>query len=64
MDSCRGQQLDGLTDQFKNLEILSLINVGLTTLKGFPKLNNLRKVIINLNIKIINIIKINKLFLF
>lgn len=43
LDSCRGQQLDGLTDQFKNLEILSLINVGLTTLKGFPKLTNLRK---------------------
>jgi len=43
LDSCRGQQLDGLTDDFKNLEILSMINVGLTTLKGWPKLNNLRK---------------------
>lgn len=43
LDSCRGQQLDGLTDEFKNLEILSMINVGLTTIKGWPKLNNLRK---------------------
>lgn len=43
LDSCRGQQLDGLTDEFKNLEILSMINVGLTTIKGWPKLANLRK---------------------
>lgn len=43
LDSCRGQQLDGLTDEFKNLEILSMINVGLTTIKGWPKLGKLRK---------------------
>lgn len=43
LDSCRGQQIDGLTDEFKNLEILSMINVGLTTIKGWPKLPNLRK---------------------
>ncbi|CAF0875233.1 unnamed protein product [Brachionus calyciflorus] len=43
LDSCRAQQLDGLTDDFQNLEILSLINVGLTSLKGFPKLPNLKK---------------------
>lgn len=43
LDSCRGQQLDGLTDEFKNLEILSMINVGLTTVKGWPKLAKLRK---------------------
>lgn len=43
LDSCRAQQLDGLSDSFKSLEILSLINVGLTTLKGFPKLDSLRK---------------------
>lgn len=43
LDSCRGQTLDGLTDEFKNLEILSMINVGLTTIKGWPKLANLRK---------------------
>lgn len=43
MDSCRGQQIDGLDEEFKSLEILSLINVGLTTLRGFPKLVNLKK---------------------
>ncbi len=43
LDSCRGQQIDGLSDSFINLENLSLINVGLTSLKGFPRLNNLKK---------------------
>ena len=43
MDSCRGMQIEGLDDDYKSLEILSLINVGLTTLKGFPKLTNLKK---------------------
>lgn len=43
LDNCRATQIDGLTDEFKNLESLSLINVGLTTLKGFPNLPNLRK---------------------
>ncbi|RNA07232.1 acidic leucine-rich nuclear phospho 32 family member A isoform X1, partial [Brachionus plicatilis] len=43
LDSCRSQQIEGLTDDFESLEVLSLINVGLTTLKGFPKLVNLKK---------------------
>lgn len=43
MDSCRGQQIEGLTEEFQSLEILSLINVGLTNLKGFPRLGSLRK---------------------
>ncbi|ELU05913.1 hypothetical protein CAPTEDRAFT_171884 [Capitella teleta] len=43
LDNCRATHIEGLTDDFKNLESLSLINVGLTTLKGFPKLPNLRK---------------------
>ena len=43
LDSCRALQIDGLNDQFTSLEVLSLINVGLTTLKGFPKLPALRK---------------------
>lgn len=33
----------GLTEEFSNLIKLSLINVGLTTLKGFPKLPKLKK---------------------
>merc|ERR1711893_178740 len=43
LDNCRATQIEGLTDDFVNLESLSLINVGLTTLKGFPNLPNLRK---------------------
>lgn len=33
----------GLTDEYTSLEILSLNNVGLTSLKGFPVLPKLRK---------------------
>ena len=44
MDNCRALQVEGLTDDYVNLESLSLINVGLTTLKGFPNLPNLAKV--------------------
>jgi len=43
LDNCRAIQIEGLTDDFMNLESLSLINVGLTTLKGFPNLPRLRK---------------------
>lgn len=43
LDNCRSTNIVGLTDEFKNLESLSLINVGLTSLKGFPKLPNLKK---------------------
>jgi len=43
LDNCRATTIEGLTSEFKNLESLSLINVGLTTLKGFPALPNLRK---------------------
>ncbi|XP_035721885.1 acidic leucine-rich nuclear phosphoprotein 32 family member A-like isoform X3 [Vespa mandarinia] len=43
LDNCRSTYIDGLTDEFVALEVLSLINVGLTSLKGFPKLPNLKK---------------------
>lgn len=43
LDNCRSTNIDGLTDEFTALESLSLINVGLTSLKGFPKLPNLKK---------------------
>ncbi|CAH1173642.1 unnamed protein product [Phaedon cochleariae] len=43
LDNCRSTTIVGLTDEFTNLQSLSLINVGLTSLKGFPKLPNLRK---------------------
>jgi len=43
LDNCRSTTIVGLNDEFVGLESLSLINVGLTSLKGFPKLPNLRK---------------------
>ncbi|KAI4499422.1 hypothetical protein M0802_005318 [Mischocyttarus mexicanus] len=43
LDNCRSTLIVGLTDEFVALEVLSLINVGLTSLKGFPKLPNLKK---------------------
>lgn len=43
LDNCRSTNIVGLTDEFTALETLSLINVGLTTLKGFPKLPKLKK---------------------
>ncbi|XP_078666950.1 acidic leucine-rich nuclear phosphoprotein 32 family member A-like isoform X14 [Branchiostoma floridae x Branchiostoma belcheri] len=43
LDNCRSMMIEGLTDEFTNLEALSLINVGLTSLKGFPKLPSLKK---------------------
>lgn len=43
MDNTRSTSIVGLTEEFVNLEILSLINVGLTRLKGFPRLPNLRR---------------------
>merc|ERR1711983_291030 len=43
LDNARATQIEGLSDEYVNLESLSLINVGLTTLKGFPKLAKLKK---------------------
>ncbi|XP_037785800.1 acidic leucine-rich nuclear phosphoprotein 32 family member A-like [Penaeus monodon] len=43
LDNCKSTSIVGLTEEFENLEVLSLINVGLTSLKGFPALPNLRK---------------------
>jgi len=43
LDNARATQIEGLTDEYESLEVLSLINVGLTTLKGFPKLPKLTK---------------------
>lgn len=43
LDNCRSTHIVGLTDEFVALESLSLINVGLTSLKGFPRLSSLKK---------------------
>ncbi|XP_070770648.1 acidic leucine-rich nuclear phosphoprotein 32 family member A isoform X8 [Enoplosus armatus] len=45
LDNCRSNEgkIEGLTDQFEELEFLSTINVGLTTVAHLPKLNKLKK---------------------
>jgi len=43
LDNCRATAISGFSDQWTNLEALSLINVGLTTLKGFPNLPALKR---------------------
>lgn len=43
LDNTRATHIEGLTEDYVNLESLSLINVGLTSLKGFPKLQSLKK---------------------
>ncbi|KAL3279923.1 hypothetical protein HHI36_017430 [Cryptolaemus montrouzieri] len=53
LDNCRSTSIVGLTDEYCKLESLSLINVGLTSLKGFPKLPNLKKLELSDN-RIIN----------
>lgn len=43
LDNCRSTTIVGLSDEYTNLEILSLNNAGLISLKGFPTLPKLRK---------------------
>uniref|UniRef100_A0A8D8SGA5 Acidic leucine-rich nuclear phosphoprotein 32 family member A n=1 Tax=Cacopsylla melanoneura TaxID=428564 RepID=A0A8D8SGA5_9HEMI len=43
LDNCRSTSITALTAEFTNLETLSAINVGLTSLKGFPELPNLKR---------------------
>ncbi|KAL1783641.1 acidic leucine-rich nuclear phosphoprotein 32 family member A isoform X2 [Sigmodon hispidus] len=45
LDNCRSVQgkIKGLTDEFEELEFLSTINVGLTSIANLPKLNKLKK---------------------
>lgn len=45
LDNCRSSEgkMEGITEEFSNLERLSLINVGLTSVAELPKLQKLRK---------------------
>lgn len=45
VDNCRSSdgEVEGLTDEYKELEILSMVNVGLTSLSKLPSLPKLRK---------------------
>lgn len=46
LDNCRSPEgkIEGLTEEFVNLEFLSLINVGLISISSLPKLGKLKKV--------------------
>ncbi|XP_008299721.1 acidic leucine-rich nuclear phosphoprotein 32 family member B-like [Stegastes partitus] len=45
LDNCRSSEgkIEGITEEFSNLELLSLINVGLTSVADVPKLGKLKK---------------------
>lgn len=45
LDNCRSGEgkIEGITEEFSNLELLSLINVGLTSVANIPKLEKLKK---------------------
>lgn len=45
LDNCRSNEgkIEGLTDEFEELEFLSTINVGLTSVANLPKLKKLKK---------------------
>lgn len=45
LDNCRSNdgKIEGLTDEFEELEFLSTINVGLSSVANLPKLNKLKK---------------------
>lgn len=46
VDNCRSSdgEVEGLTDEYSELEILSMVNIGLTSLAKLPSLPKLRKV--------------------
>lgn len=45
LDNCRSSgKIEGITPEFSNLELLSLINVGLCSVAEIPKLDKLEKV--------------------
>uniref|UniRef100_A0A8C6HXT1 Acidic leucine-rich nuclear phosphoprotein 32 family member n=1 Tax=Mus spicilegus TaxID=10103 RepID=A0A8C6HXT1_MUSSI len=45
LDNCKSIEgkIEGLTDEFEELEFLSTINVGLIFISNLPKLNKLKK---------------------
>nr|CUU97342.1 hypothetical transcript [Hymenolepis microstoma] len=43
LDGCNATEIEGLTDEYSSLEKLSIADVGLTTLAGFPALPKLVK---------------------
>lgn len=59
VDNCRSSdgEVEGLTDDFKELEFLSMVNVGLTSLAKLPALPKLRKVRTNSFVKYKNVVQ-------
>lgn len=51
VENCRsaGGEVEGLTEAFSGLELLSMANIGLTSLRGLPSLPKLRKLDVNDN---------------
>ncbi|CAH2274520.1 acidic leucine-rich nuclear phospho 32 family member A isoform X1 [Pelobates cultripes] len=51
LDNCRSKEgkIEGLTDEFKELEFLSTVNVCLRSLANLPKLNKLKKLLLSDN---------------
>ncbi|MFH4983851.1 hypothetical protein AB6A40_010560 [Gnathostoma spinigerum] len=49
LDNCRATSIAGLSDEFTALQGLSMINVGLTSLKGLPSLPSLRRLEVSEN---------------
>lgn len=44
LEDCQSSEVEGLTDEYTELEILSMVSIGLTSLAKLPKLPKLRKV--------------------
>ncbi len=53
LDNCRSTQVEGLNENYTKLESLSMINVGLTSLKGFPKLAALQRVSLCISVRVV-----------
>uniref|UniRef100_A0A9J2P6J2 U2A'/phosphoprotein 32 family A C-terminal domain-containing protein n=2 Tax=Ascaris TaxID=6251 RepID=A0A9J2P6J2_ASCLU len=49
LDNCRATNIAGLSDEFTALQTLSMINVGLTSLKGLPSLPSLKRLEVSEN---------------
>ncbi|KAM9344295.1 acidic leucine-rich nuclear phosphoprotein 32 family member E-like [Pholidichthys leucotaenia] len=52
VDNCRSSdgEVEGLTDEYVELEILSMVNVGLSSLSKMPSLPKLRKLVVSDNV--------------
>jgi hypothetical protein len=50
LDNCTATSLTGLSSEFESLETFKLIDAGLTSLKGFPKLTSLKKLELSANL--------------